>query len=110
MTNLNIGHRLQKLRITRSGSLKQKDVAEAIEISAPLLCAYENDTRIPSLNNIIKLANFYRTSLDYICGINKSYTLDLSNLDESEIKKVLDFIDLIEQEKKLKNSLTYKNK
>lgn len=79
MTNLNIGHRLQKLRITRSGSLKQKDVAEAIEISAPLLCAYENDTRIPSLNNIIKLANFYRTSLDYICGINKSYTIDLSN-------------------------------
>lgn len=110
MTNLNIGHRLQKLRITRSGSLKQKDVAEAIEISAPLLCAYENDTRIPSLNNIIKLANFYRTSLDYIYGINKSYTIDLSNLDESEIKKVLDFIDLIEQEKKLKNSLTYKNK
>lgn len=42
--------------------------------------------------------------------MNKSYTLDLSNLDESEIKKVLDFIDLIEQEKKLKNSLTYKNK
>lgn len=110
MTNLNIGHRLQELRITRSESLKQKDVAHAIKISAPLLCAYENDTRIPSLNNIIKLSNFYRTSLDYICGMNKSYTLDLSNLDESEIKKVLDFIDLIEQEKKLKNSLTYKNK
>lgn len=89
MTNLNIGHRLQELRTTRSKSLKQKDVADAIGISAPLMCAYEKDTRIPSLDNLIKLANFYRTSIDYICGVSKSYTLDLSNLDESEIKKFL---------------------
>ena len=47
MTNLNIGHRLQKLRITRSGSLKQKDVAEAIEISA------------------IAIGNLLKSSLDF---------------------------------------------
>ena len=62
---MSIGSRLKTLR--KEKNLTQKTVAEALDISKPVLSQYESDQRTPSVDRLISLARFYQASLDYIC-------------------------------------------
>lgn len=62
---MSIGERLKKLRI--NAGLSQKEVAELLKMSKPIISQYESDQRKPSLSKLIKFSRFYRASLDYIC-------------------------------------------
>jgi len=62
---MSIGSRLKEIR--KSKGLTQKTVAEALDISKPVLSQYESDQRTPSVDRLLTLARFYRASLDYIC-------------------------------------------
>lgn len=87
------GMRLQKLRIERN--LSQKDVAEALGISASVVSNYENGERTPSVESLISLASFLRCSTDYLLGFEKyipQKTLDVSTLNEEQIKLLASFI------------------
>lgn len=62
------GERLLKLRLSRN--LKQKDVAEKIGVSERSYCTYENGTRDPSTETVIKMADFFNVSTDYLLGVS----------------------------------------
>ena len=62
---MSIGSRLRTLRKERN--LTQKVVAEALDISKPVLSQYETNQRTPSVERLISLARFYQASIDYIC-------------------------------------------
>lgn len=62
---MSIGSRLKSVR--KEKKLTQKTVAEALNISKPVLSQYESDQRTPSVERLISLARFYQASLDYIC-------------------------------------------
>lgn len=88
-----LGIRLQLLR--KAKNLSQKEVSNALGISASVLSNYESGERTPSLENLIALAGFYRCSTDYLLGFEK-YTpekvIDVSNLTDGQIKLLTDFI------------------
>lgn len=66
MDSKKIGKRLVKLRADKS----QDEVAEAVGISRSALSMYECGERIPRDEIKIKLANYYRTSVEslfYAC-------------------------------------------
>lgn len=73
---MSIGSRLKEVR--KEKGLTQKAVAEALDISKPVLSQYESDQRTPSVPRLITLAKFYRASLDYICDnvVTKDKKLD----------------------------------
>ena len=58
--------RLQELKDTRG--IMQKDVAAAIGIPLRTYQRYEYGEREPQLSTLIKLADFYGVSLDYLAG------------------------------------------
>jgi len=58
---------LKKIRI-RQG-LTQLQIAEATGISQSLLSKYENGERTPTCGNLIALAKFLDTSVDYLLGL-----------------------------------------
>lgn len=58
--------RLKELR--NSKNIIQKDIADYLEISVRAYQHYETGTRFPDFQGLIKLANFYDVSLDYITG------------------------------------------
>lgn len=62
MTSL--GKRLVALREARG--LKQKDVAEALKIAPNTLSRYESDERVPDLQMLTQLAEYYGVSVDYL--------------------------------------------
>ena len=91
------GERLQTLR--KSKGLSQKQVADAVDISASVISNYESSERTPSLENLIALAGFYRCSTDYLLGLEKSdnsKSIDVSMLTDEQIRLLSAFINSLE--------------
>ena len=63
---MEIANRLKQLRI--EANISQAEVAEALDISKTIISQYESGQRIPSLEKLVRLSRFYKTSLDYLVG------------------------------------------
>ena len=50
--------------------LTQRQVAEYLGISQPSYIRYENGKSEPTIPNLIKLADLFDVSIDYLCGRN----------------------------------------
>lgn len=58
-----------RLRMERARTNEtQEQAAERIGIHQTQLCDYERGKRVPSLPTLIKIADAYGTSLDYLAG------------------------------------------
>ncbi len=71
--------RLKDLREDRD--LKQKDIAKILNIAERTYSGYETESRWLPRDILIKIANFYNTSTDYILGITneiKPYPRDIN--------------------------------
>ena len=88
-----LGERLHNLR--RARNLSQKEVSNALGISASVLSNYESGERTPSIENLVTLSSFYRCSTDYLLGIDRSTTLNVSSLSETQIQVLQAFLSTI---------------
>ena len=62
MIELNLGESLKRLRAERG--LSQRKMAKECGIERSLIGHYELNKITPTLNNLVKLANFFDVSLD----------------------------------------------
>lgn len=79
-----LGKQLKFLR--ESAQKSQQEVCNALNIEQSTLANYENGKRIPKIDILIKLANYYNVTTDYLLGIEKSGGNNYSNFqlfDES---------------------------
>ena len=94
-----LNNRLLSLRSEKCAT--QSDVAKAIGISYISIGNYENGTRIPNADVLIKLANYFDVSADYLLGIteyrNQSHEDSLNGLMKSFSDK-LDKLNPTERE------------
>lgn len=63
--------RLKELRIERG--LKLKEVAERLNVTIRTISRYEDGTREPSVEFIIKFCKLYDVSADYLLGLTDNY-------------------------------------
>ena len=56
------------LELRKINNLTQKQVAQQLGISQPSYIRYENGKAEPSLENLVKLADLFDVSIDYLCG------------------------------------------
>lgn len=84
--DFNFGDRLKQLR--SQAGLTQKELAERIGITKSVVSFYELRERTPSPEVLIKLAAVFHCSTDYLLGIEKSRTIDISGLDADDEKVV----------------------
>lgn len=82
--------RLRQLRLDKH--LKQEQVARMIGVTKGAVSAYENDLRQPSYDVLIRLANLYRVSTDYLLGRTDNYLLDVSGLTPTEAALINDLV------------------
>ena len=60
--------KLTKIRNMREDNdITQKEIAEKLYISKKTYERYENGERIPPIDFMIRLADFYNVSIDYLC-------------------------------------------
>lgn len=61
---MKIGDRIKKLR--EENGLMQQDVCNTLDIEQSTLANYENNRRVPKTDILIKIANYYGVSLDFL--------------------------------------------
>lgn len=62
----NLSERLKELR--KSKNMTQKQMAEALQITLRQYQRYESGNQTTTLENLIKMADFFGVSLDYLVG------------------------------------------
>ena len=59
--------RLKELRMENHITTRQ--LGKAVGVSNASIVRWENCTRIPSIENVIAIALYFKVSLDYLCGL-----------------------------------------
>ncbi len=79
---LDFGMRLQQLRMSRK--LSQAALGKKLNRSKSVICAYENDSRIPPLEVLTDIAMIFNVSLDYLVGIDKEKMVSVEELTDEQ--------------------------
>lgn len=87
------GERLRELR--KQKNLTQKQLAAMIGVKNSIISFYEVGDRIPSPEVIVKLSAALQVSADYLLGIEKGESIDVSGLSESDKKLVRLLVDTL---------------
>ena len=74
----NVAENLKKLRLAKN--LTQTELAERVGVAKATISAYENGTRLPSYDILIKLAHQFRVTTDNLLGFSQKYVIDVSHL------------------------------
>ena len=83
------GRSLRKFRAEYK--LSQTDVARALNMAPQSYYKYESDKVVPSVDVIMKLADTYGVSTDYLLG--RSDMPQPTNFDEREVRAAFEFRD-----------------
>ena len=78
--------------------MSQVQLAERLGITKSAVNAWEMGTNSPSLSYIIRLAQVFGVSTDYLLGVNERLTVDITNLDELQKQAVTLMIKLFERD------------
>lgn len=84
--DFNFGDRLKELRL--QNSMTQKDLADRIGVTKSVISFYELRERTPSPEVLVKLATIFHVTSDYLLGIEKGKSIDISGLDADDEKAV----------------------
>ena len=74
----NVAENLKKLRLAKN--LTQTELAERVGMTKATISAYENGTRLPSYDVLIKLAHQFKVTTDNLLGFSNKYVIDVSHL------------------------------
>ncbi|WP_262394991.1 helix-turn-helix domain-containing protein [Youxingia wuxianensis] len=86
----NLSARLKQLR--QEKHLKQEQVALLVGVTKSAVSAWELDMRQPSYEALIRLAELYRVSTDYLLGRTYSRSIDLTGLTNAEIALICELV------------------
>ena len=88
---VDLGKRLKELRI--QNNMTQQQVADRIQVSKAMISSYELATRTPSYEVLIKLSKLFGVSTDYLLGVDRERTINISSLNEKQIRLIVDLIE-----------------
>ncbi|MBQ3061266.1 MAG: helix-turn-helix transcriptional regulator [Lachnospiraceae bacterium] len=81
---MNFGEKLRSLR--KGSNLTQQQLGELLGVAKSVVSYYEQGDRCPSQDVLIRIASVFHTSTDYLLGLEKKRTLDVSDLDDEDVK------------------------
>lgn len=87
---------LKKLR--QNENLTQEEVAKLINKSAVAYGYYESGRNEPDLKTLIKLADFYKVSIDYL--LDRQYNNQIGYIPENKKELIKEIINLTDNEAK----------
>ena len=73
-----LNENIKKLRI--SNGLNQVEFAKYMGVTKQCVSNWENDNVLPSIEMLIKIADFFKVTTDYLLGRNEKISVDVSRL------------------------------
>lgn len=95
---VDFGDRLKTLRL--QAGLTQKQLAERLGVTKSVISYYELLERSPSPDIIVKLAAIFHVSTDYLLGVKRTQTIDVSDLDEESVQLLLHTISVLRNKRR----------
>ncbi len=85
-----IADTIKLLRTARS--MTQADLAKKLNITRSSVNAWEMGISVPSTTYIVELAQLFHVSTDYLLGLEQNSSIDISELNDTEIKIIYELI------------------
>lgn len=93
-----LSENIKRLRLEKH--LTQKQLGERLGVGTSIICGYESQERLPSIKILIKLAAEFNVTIEYLLGINKNKTIDVSSLSPEQIYAVNTVIEQFKTDNK----------
>ena len=84
------GLRLRQLREDRG--MSRLALAKKLGVSKETIYRYENNLQDPSVKRLKQLAGIFQTSIDYLVGLDCSYTVKLPQLTDEQRVALIEFL------------------
>lgn len=85
----NFANILKELRIHRG--MSQSDLARLLGVARSTVSSYENGSRSPDKDTLIRIANCMQVTIDYLLG-NDNFNKDYSNIYSSIFNDISDLL------------------
>ena len=86
------------VKIRKERHKTQIQVAKDLNIDATTLCNYEKGKSQPNIETLIKLADYYHTTIDYLVGRN-TQIINLNTLNLRDKKLIENILSMTELQK-----------
>lgn len=83
MNCADLGETLKRLR--KNQNLTQKELGLRVGLSKAVVSKYENGLGYPNYDTLIRLAQQFGVTTDYLLGVSSGLTVDVSGLVQSQI-------------------------
>lgn len=80
---MDFGKKLKEMRV--QAGMTQAQLAARIGVTKSVVSFYELKERAPSPDVLIKCASIFHVSTDYLLGLDKAETIDISDLNKEDI-------------------------
>lgn len=81
-----LGNRIQELRKARN--MSQVDLAKELNVTKQSVSNWENSNIQPSIDMLVRLAEHFNVSTDYMLGLEDRKYLEISGLDPQKIQHI----------------------
>ena len=83
---LMLNENIKRLRMARG--LNQVEFARVMGVSKQCVSNWENDNVMPSIEMLIKIADFFNVTTDYILGRSERTYIDVTGLSDEQISHI----------------------
>lgn len=90
-----LGDIIKKLR--NSNNLNQIQVARALNVSKQTVSNWENNNILPSVEMLMKIAQFFSVSTDYLLELDTRKYIEVSGLTDTQLAHIQQIITDITQ-------------
>ncbi len=95
---MTLNENIKQLRLARN--LSQVDLAKALGVTKQSISNWENNNIQPSIDMLIRLAQFFSVSTDYMLGLNHRKYIEISELTDTQLAHIAAIIDDIRSTQK----------
>ena len=97
---MTLNENIKQLRLARN--LSQVDLAKALGVTKQSVSNWENDNIMPSIDMLIRIADFFHVTTDYLLGRdvqepNAPQMLDITGLTPRQVEHIQFIVDDLRQ-------------
>lgn len=81
MSEIKFGERIREVR--KNMGCNQKEFCAALDIPQSTLSAYETNRMQPTISTLVKIAEKYNVSVDWLCGIERNTVMEADSSSRS---------------------------
>lgn len=92
---MDFGRNLKNLR--KEAKLTQQQLATRLGVTKSVISFYERRERTPSPEILAKLARIFHVSSDYLLGLNRDETIDVSGLTDEDVAMIREIVRFLKK-------------